>query len=184
MKKVIIGCNFIIGAFSALFLIICPATTCQSVEVTFPLSLQDAVSISLANNLGLKLNMESINSAEGDVIKEKGRFDTTLEAGARFRRDNQVSARTGTKERADDAEAFAGVSKQLKTGTALSLYWENYYDKEPDSDNALTPGYSSQVVQEMSQPLLKGLGSISQTAPTRAAEKSWQATIHENESFS
>lgn len=147
-------------------------------ERTLNLSVDQAVSMALAENLGLQLQKSEVAGAQGAVLLEKGVFDSRLEAGVAAQDQRMTSLMTGEEEKEKGAQWDAAIRKKLVTGTEIGLVWEN---RRLETDSTLVifdPSYRSGLAVTVSQQLMKGNSKAAQTAGIRAAEKITAAASH------
>ncbi len=154
---------------------------------TLELSVREAVGMALENNLGLRLDRQDIQSAEGRLETEHGTFDTILSAEAQTsesRSENTSLLSSKDTVELDQTDWRASVSKTFSTGTNLLLAWDNARSETntavagsgtSTTVATLDPAYSSSLNLSLIQPLLKGRGTERQTLGIRAAEEGLQA---------
>jgi outer membrane protein TolC len=142
------------------------------------MSVDEAVSIALEENLNLKLQQTEVESGRGAELVEQGVFDPRIEAGVLSREQRMTSVLAGGAEDEERSEWNAAIKKKLTTGTEVALSWENgRYDT--DSEMAvLNPSYSSAIGVSVSQPLMRGNSKEIQTAGVRATEKITEAAAY------
>lgn len=161
-----------------LVLIFGQPTASQAAENTesVQLSLNEAVRRALANNLGLQLQKDDVEAAEGAREAATGEFDILLtgEAGAAGKEYQPLV--TGAAAEEETGEWKVGLQKKFQTGTEVSLNWQNSRFSSTPQIYLLDPAYNSSLVFGIRQPLLQGFGSTAQTADIRTAEKNLAAT--------
>ena len=135
------------------------------------LGLDEAVREALANNLGLQLRKDDVESAAGARQAAEGEFDIIARAEGGARQKEYAPLIPESVEKDTLADWSAGVQKKFGTGTEVSVNWSNTrYSSRPASP-FLDPAYSSGLSIGVRQPLLQGFGSDRQTAGIRASEK-------------
>jgi outer membrane protein TolC len=145
------------------------------------LSVDEAVSLALENNLNLKLQKNEVAVGQGVELIEKGAFDSLFEAGVSSLEHRMTSLFTGSEEKEKSTIWSASLKKKLTTGTEIGLIWENDLIDTDSTFVALDKLYSSSVGLSISQQLLKGNSRLVQTAGIRAAEKNTQAAMYQVE---
>lgn len=131
-------------------------------QETLELSLQEAKTTALANNRNIELQKQSIDFAEGDVIKEKGAFDPFLRLQGSYSdvESPVVSAfiESGKlKEKRFSIEN--SVTGRLSTGTSYDLY--NFSISRVESDSpveSLSPELFTSLSFGIGQELLRNFG--------------------------
>ncbi len=144
-------------------------------SASMELTVDESVSISLENNLGIQLQKEEVISSEERAKGAKGEFDTILSAGFNTGNSTYSSVLTGV-ESDTDVTTFSGViEKKISTGTAFSLQADmNRQGDDPDV-YSIDPAYTSTFGLTISQPLLSGRGMDVQTATMEAASRQFEA---------
>jgi len=161
-----------LAATVALFILPAAASADQK---PIQLSIAEAVETALLQNLGLKLSREDVVQAEGTVLSAEGAFDYQLfgEIGATGKDEAPVTSVSSSKE--NTAAWNAGIQKLFSPGTELSLNWNNG-NLDTDSDLYLfDPVYNSELVLDLSQPLLRGFGEDVQYADLNSARTQLEA---------
>lgn len=146
------------------------------------LSLRQAVELALANNLNLRLQKLEAERTSGASLAAEGKFDSTFNADAGLRSEEQTPLISSSAEQEDTSQWNVGINKLFETGTYANLSWKN---NSYDSDSIamlFNPSYNSGLTLELRQPLLKGFGSEVQTATREAAIKQEKASIYEVDS--
>jgi outer membrane protein TolC len=140
------------------------------------LSLTEAVRLALANNLGLQLQKDDVEAAQGARQAAEGEFDVLVsgEGGAEGR--ELIPAIPGLPEEEESAQWSAGLQKKFITGTEVSLNWKNSRFSSTPPAFLFDPAYNSTLTLGVRQPLLQGFGIKRQTAGIRASEKNLEAS--------
>ncbi|MBN1902403.1 TolC family protein [Candidatus Sumerlaeota bacterium] len=135
---------------------------------TYTISLSDALALAVANNRDYKAQRESLY-AQALSLTEVRRDYAPLFSGS-------VSAGVTRTEQGDDVEWFGsrgfslGVSKLLATGGRITMDFSHsfvrYFTHDP------MPGASNSLSAALSQPLLRGAGSLVALEGLRQAERS------------
>ncbi len=145
------------------------------------LTVDEAVSLALENNLNLKLQKNEVSIGQGVELIEKGVFDSLFEAGVSSQEQRTTSLFTGSEEKEKGTVWNASIKKKLTTGTEIGLIWENETVETDSTFVALDRLYSSAVGISISQQLFKGNSRAVQTTGIRAAEKNTQAATYQVE---
>jgi outer membrane protein TolC len=138
---------------------------CAEDGAELQLTIQDAISIVLSNNLGLKLERITPDFKKEDIISAESDFDPIVTASgthARQATDGDPADITST-----ETSIEAGIGKKYPYGTqlALNMTLKEEYQKEDyktsggldiEDDN---DGMSVLTIFEITQPLIKGKGS-------------------------
>ncbi len=145
------------------------------------LTVDEAVSLALENNLNLKLQKNEVAIGQGVELIEKGEFDSLFEAGVSSQMQRTTSLFTASEEKDKGALWNVSIKKRFTSGTEIGLSWENELVDTDSTSAALNKLYSSAVGLSISQQLLKGNSRAVQTAGIRAAEKNIQAAMYQVE---
>jgi outer membrane protein TolC len=145
------------------------------------LTVDEAVSLALENNLNLKLQKNEVAIGQGVELIEKGAFDSLFEAGVSSQEQRMTSLFTGSEEKEKGAIWNVSLKKKLTTGTEIGLIWENDLVDTDSTFVALDKLYSSAIGLSISQQLLRGNSRAVQTTGIRAAEKNTQAAMYQVE---
>lgn len=152
--------------------------TMQLSAAEIQLSLDEAVSLALENNLNLKLQKNEVAVGQGVELIEKGAFDSLFEAGVSSQEQSMTSLFTGSKEKEQSTLWNAAIKKKLTTGTEIGFSWENEIVETDSALVALDELYSSAFSLSITQQLLRGNSKAVQTAGIRAAEKYTEAATY------
>ena len=124
------------------------------------LTLQDAITLSLAQNPSFAITRLGPTLAEQDVLSARGIYDTILRANGSNERivDPSESSLSGDVITSENLRGSLGVDQKLPSGADLSLYWDNSRVEQDARFNTLIPLYRSSLGLTLDQPLLKGTG--------------------------
>jgi len=139
------------------------------------LTLDQAVEISLKNNLSIQLQKEEVISSSEQIESALGEFDTVFSADAAIGSTNSSAILTGKESDADRTAITGELAKKFSTGTELSVQAGNLREEYDPGLYLLDPAYSTSFGVKVSQPLLHGRGTEVQTAFVEAARKQSQA---------
>ncbi len=163
--------------YLVILLLCCPNSVFALTDTeAIPMSLKNAVELALANNLGLQLQKDEVEAAEGAALSASGKFDIYFDTELGAKSQQLTPLISGGAEQEDTGSWNIEAAKTFTTGTALTLEWNN---NRYDSDSAgplFNPSHTSAVTLGVSQPLLKGFGNKVQTAELRAAQKQLEAS--------
>ena len=125
-----------------------------------PLSLDEAIALALKQNINLQSARDRLTSANISLEAAKSNFQIKIrpEVSGLFRQGEQVDQTYGIQ-----------VSKQLKSGAEFQ--WQTNTRIDESSDNA----YQTDVTLSVTQPLLKGRGTLPTTQELVSAERSTQS---------
>lgn len=144
---------------------------------TSALTLQEAIDRALENNLGFTIErMDTDITQEQEIISDAA-FDPQLSLSANYSENNNPvasSSLTGaSKLKTKGASYDASISKEIKgTGTDITLGTSLNRSQTNSSNATLNPDITSDVELSISQPLLKGRGSINLAPLARAQTRS------------
>jgi outer membrane protein TolC len=148
-----------------------PTTVTQLFDRTpTPLSLADAVGLTLANERGLKIQGYDLRIAQYEVPVAKGIYDLTMSTGYLFRRiEEQISPAGFVGQSADSQrvrDGYVRLGQLLPTGATLTLAYEamrrtNLFTAFDDAFNRTLETdvrYLQRATVGVRQPLLRGFG--------------------------
>ncbi len=139
------------------------------------LTLAEAVQLALANNIGLQLQKDDVNSAEGAKEAAEGEFDIIAKGEGGAESLERTPVIPGDSEEEKTAQWALGVQKKYITGTEVNLNWKNSRFAGTPVTTLIDPVYNSGLSLGVRQPLLQGFGIDRQTATMRASEKNLAA---------
>jgi outer membrane protein len=139
------------------------------------LTLAEAVQLALANNIGLQLQKDDVNSAEGAREAAEGEFDIIAKGEGGAESLEKTPLIPGDSEEERTAQWAVGLQKKYTTGTEVSLNWTNSRFASTPATTLVDPVYNSGLTLGVRQPLLQGFGTDRQTATMRASEKNLAA---------
>ncbi len=158
-----------------LFMLPVPGGAEESGREGVPLSLNEALRLALANNLGLQLQKDDVEAAAGTRQAADGEFDVLLTGEGVTAGIKRTPLIPLEPEEEHNAQWSAGLQKKFLTGTEVSVNWQNSRFSSTPQVNFLNPAYTSTLTLGIRQPLLQGFGITRQTATIRAAEKNLAA---------
>ncbi len=139
------------------------------------LTLAEAVQLALANNIGLQLQQDDVNSAEGAKEAAEGEFDIIAKGEGGAESLEKTPLIPGDSEEERTAQWAVGLQKKYTTGTEVSVNWKNSRFAGTPVTTLIDPVYNSGLSLGVRQPLLQGFGTDRQTASMRASEKNLAA---------
>ena len=154
-----------------------PAEEKPSVGLT--LTLDDAVSQAIENNLGLKVERYNPLITSQSILKEKGAFDPTLslEGSENYQKALSPSIVESIEQRSFDTSFSLGG--KIPTGTEYKFSWD-YQRVSGDSPFLrLNPYYFTELSLAVTQPILKGFGIKVQTASIKVAIENLKLSEYE-----
>lgn len=164
--------------FIALVLVVVAPTACLAAvqaDGGVKLTLAEAVQSALANNIGLQLQKDDVNSAEGAKQAAEGEFDVVAKGEGGAESQEKTPLIPGESEEDRTAQWAVGLQKKLTTGTEVSLNWNNSRFSSTPETTVFDPVYNTGLSLGLRQPLLQGFGTDRQTATMRASEKNLAA---------
>ena len=134
---------------------------CAEDATELQLTVQDAISIVLSNNLGLKLERVTPDIKKENVIGAESDFDPILTASGTHSR---LGAELETDDGSDEMESAensieAGIGKMYPYGTQLALNMTLKDDSNTTNSTDGNDGMAIMTAFEVNQPLMKGMGS-------------------------
>lgn len=142
------------------------------------LTLAEAVQQALANNLGLQLQKDDVDAAQGAREAAEGEFDIIAKGEGGAESQEKTPLIPGDSEEDRKAQWNLGLEKKFTTGTEVSLSWANSRFATSPVVTLVDPVYNSGLSLGVRQPLLQGFGSDRQTATMRAADMNLAAASH------
>ncbi len=125
------------------------------------LSLQDALAIAIENNLGIQIQSEQIAIGRASIRTSAAGFEPTLRASVNHNDSisppaSSVDGMLGQTFESQSQRWSASLSKQLTTGTSLSLDFFSARNKN-NSGSAVEPlFYGTNLALSITQPILRG----------------------------
>ena len=150
-------------------------------------NLQQAIESAVRNNLSLQIAQVQPAIARAGVARAQAAFDAVFFASAGHTRTDEPSivpvlggiplGAAATVR--DDSRVEAGVRQPLQTGGELSVSTEvtRGNNMTPGFAAAPDPAYTSRITLGLSQPLLRGFGTTTNTAQIRLAENADRRAI-------
>lgn len=151
-------------------------------EATRKLTVRQAVEQALQNNLNLKLAEEDTEIAGGGIEIAESSFDKTVSGQVGVESQEYTPLYSGAAEQEDTGTLGISLAKKFTTGTKVDLGWSNSRYDSDQSGLELNPSYGSTLSIDLAQPLLRGWGTDIQTAQLKAAEASYDASVHQVDS--
>ncbi len=139
------------------------------------LTLDQAVAISLKNNLGIQLQKEQVVSSSEKIESTLGEFDTVFSADAAMGATKNSAVLSGEESDVDLTAITGELAKKFSTGTELSIQAGNSREENDPDIYLIDPAHSTNFGVTVNQPLLYGRGTQVQTAFVEAARKQFQA---------
>jgi outer membrane protein TolC len=179
-------------------LLICHALVAQAPENVKALSLQEALRISLENNLQVEIAKETRTATEGGVPIAQGAFDWTalgnVSVGRQESATTQYSSSLGALERTEatsrDRNLSLGVQKPFEWGGNLRVNYNPIYSSSNGSLISPSTGvvvgtfntanpYTGSLSATYTQSLLKGFGRDATEVNVIVAKKSSEAATYQ-----
>ncbi len=153
-----------LSVLMALFVIIQAPSLSGAASPSVPLSLTDAITIALENNVDIRIERETIRLRELSLTLEDAQFDPALRMGTRTDRSTQTTSSTidttvlGTNKLKQTKVNFqAGLKQRLRWGGDYGLSL-NQTRSTRNSGQVFNPTFTGDAVLTVTQPLLQGLG--------------------------
>src|SRR3990172_2815454 len=147
---------------------------------TIELSLKDALSFAVENNLNIRIQGFNPKVKKPDIGVAKGEFDPNLDMNFSHKyKENQTSTQLAGTSIAENRVVEPGFTwtHKLRTGTTYELRWLT--DRNSTNSRFVTedPHYTSELVLEVRQPLLRDFGRDIQEADINTAENEYKSAI-------
>jgi outer membrane protein len=139
------------------------------------LSLDQAVDISLKNNLNMQLQREQVISSSEQIETALGEFDTIFSGDAAMGSSKSSAILSGKEVEADLTTISGELAKKFSTGTRVTLEAGNRREENEANAYLIDPAYSTSLGVTVTQPLLYGRGTEVQTAYVESAKQQFQA---------
>ena len=145
-----------------------PAASDEGVK----LALRDALAIAIANNVDLQVSIAGDEQGFYGVLQSKGIFDPLAFAtlSAADQQSPQASSLGGGS--SVDSKAYignVGVSQLIPIGGTFTLGWDNEKLNTTSTFNLINPSYTSSLLLDLKQPLLRNFGRDATTRLIRIA---------------
>ena len=160
-----------------------PSLTITDKKVNLPL--KSTLILALKNNLDIKFTRLNPKTAETDILREKGAFDTTLttQLDKNMAREQTAFALSGS----DDSGTTlnerinfdAGVKKKFTAGTLAEVKLVHQEGQSDAGVFGLNPEYAGEATLSLTQPLLKDFGISIGESQIKIAKLNFE--ISENE---
>ena len=151
--------------------------TALSVDVTprkaIALSMRDAITLTLKNNMNIRISEINPKTAAADITGAEAQFDWSFVGS--YAKSYSMTPQddyetTGDRDRASSDKISVGLKKSLTTGGAIepTLSWtrSGQFPEDPDDTNPL---YTTSAYIKITQPLLRNAGSAVTLSNVRAA---------------
>jgi outer membrane protein len=160
---------------AALSILLFPSAHAQqaaSSDVGIALTLGDCIRRALSRGFDMELQLHDVEIAKDDLPVARSAFHPVLSAGAGKGSTTLPSALDSLhRTRSDTLDTRVGISQQLRSGTVVDLSSDLNRLTSAPSLSDFNPSYSSGLALNLTQPLMRGFGTIN-TIPIRAAELS------------
>lgn len=138
------------------------------------LSLQQALVLGIAHNFDLRIASLDVVRADAGVMGEEGHFDVTAELGVGVSRSETPVASASIADdvlTADETLAEGVLSKPFASGLQARLSLSGARSDFDTLADRLDPAYRTYLVLDLTQPLLKDMGTDINTANLQIAQK-------------
>ncbi len=139
------------------------------------LSLKEAITLALANNVDLDIAVAGVEAGGAGILQAKGIFDplAAVAGKANNQQTPQVSRVFGSK--TDTYDLDLSVSQEIPTGGVFTLGWNNEKQKTNSSFATVNPSYTANDFLQLQQPLLRNFGIATTTRFIRIAHNTRNA---------
>ncbi len=136
-------------------------------EPVVRLSLEELVRRSAVNSLGVRVAGYDPAVRGATVVEEEGRFDPRFFTNTAFERRNNLTGGVTNplnfelinQQKANITTVASGVRQQLESGGQAELRYETSRNDYIPAQTVLNPYWQNNLVLEVTQPLLRGLGN-------------------------
>jgi len=140
------------------------------------LTLEDARTLALQNNLDLKVQLMNPAIADQRVSEEEARFEAAMFSNIRYSKTDTPTSSLLSGSSVDASSADLGVRVPLRTGGTLTFDVAESRVKTNNIFSTLNPAYDADASISLSQPLLRGAGVRANTHAIRIASYDRQIT--------
>lgn len=129
--------------------------------LTLPLSLSEAVTLALENNIDIRVERFNPAIQQARVTQEKGVFDPSLGVDLANRRSRTATATQLAGSEVSDQRTLdldLSLSQQLQTGGTYTLDFTNNRTNTDSAFATINPSYRSNLILSLRHPLLRNLG--------------------------
>ena len=147
---------------------------------TIPLSVREAVSLSLNHNLDIEVARYQPWIEDQNVLVAAGAFDHVIYADANRGRSQTpgFSSLSGALQLEDDTKILgAGIRKVLPFGASYDLFYRSDYLKSNNSFLLENPVYTQSAGLGLTLPLLRGWGDTTNTATLLVARNNREISV-------
>ena len=125
----------------------------------YPQSMDELIALGLESNLGLQIDRLNVPSSGNAVTIEAAAFDSTFFAATSYDKKVSISDTHLSVQKTKNISAETGFSKQFKNGLISSVSLNSKIIDTNDSGKAINPNYRTALVLDITQPLLRNLGT-------------------------
>lgn len=157
--------------FLAVVLLVCWPVASSPAEI---LNLRQALVLGMEHNFDLRIADLDVARAAAGILGEEGRFDTTAELAFNVSRSETPAASAVISDdvlATAEERAEAALSKQFAIGLQTRLSLSGARSDFDALAERLDPAYRTALVLDLTQPLLKDMGTNINTADLRIAQK-------------
>ena len=158
-----------------------PTTTVTSLPSTqragaqeVRLSIEEARTSALANNLDLRVELLGPAIARAALSEEQARFEALFVTSAAYSRSDTPTASQLSGSQNENFSITPGVEVPLRTGGTIRLDVPLERSETNNQFSTLNPAYESDAAITLSQPLLRGFGVAANAAQIRVAFYEYQ----------
>ena len=127
-----------------------------------PQNIRALIALGLETNLGLQIEVVEALKGSEEIEIEKSVFDSTIFASTGYERSSipyESSFSSSAKNSSEQFSGQLGISRYFATGLTTSLSLSSEWATDNDSSNDLDPRYRTALFLDLSQPLLRNLGT-------------------------
>jgi outer membrane protein len=138
-------------------------------DVGVALTLGDCIRRALARGFDMELELHDVEIAKDDLPLARSAFHPLISAGAGTGSSRLPATLDSLRSRSDTMDTEVGIAQRLRSGTIVGLRSSLDRLTSAPSRSDFNPSYSSGLTLNLTQPLMRGFGSIN-TVPIRRAE--------------
>ncbi len=158
-------------------LLVCGLLQPLSVSAESPDHLRVLIVIGLENNIGLKVERINVPLGKENVAVEDAVFDPEIFASTSYLEVSTPTASSASPLSSSDSELLSGqigIRKSFVSGMSTSLSLTSEQLSTNSASDILEPQYKAAVLLDLTQPLLRGFGSETNTTDLQLARNRQQ----------
>lgn len=167
--------------FAVLFFVYCIAPVhVGAADNSVPVSVRDLIVIGLQENIGFRVNQLNIPLAAESIIEEESTFDAELFAGADYSDSSTPIASSLSLLDYSETQSLTGqvgLRKKTFSGLLTAISLDSEWTDDNNSSETLSPRYRTALNINLTQPLLRNFGSMTNTTALRISQNQKSQTV-------